>query len=101
MKASNDTITALDETTSGLRRVLGDSPARWAMEGWAGHLQPARHQVHAINSFVKHEGEFAGELLWAAAFALTLARCCDFGMRADDAAREIHARRTARSLKAA
>lgn len=93
-------------TTPTLDAVLGalsqtfTGAARWTLEGWASHLRPARHALHAINSLVKHAPEFS-EALWPAVFVLTVARCVDAGMSAEDAAREIDARREARAQKAA
>lgn len=72
---------------------------RWALEGWAAHVRPARHQIHAASSYAKHEQEFRG--LAVAMRALTVARCVDFGVSADDARALIDARREARAAKAA
>lgn len=101
--ANDNALPVTTEVLAGLVRLLADSAARWTVEGWAAHLAPAKHQFHAINSFLKHEGEFGtfGGLLWAAAFVVTVARCNDFGMSADAAAREIAVRRADRAMKAA
>lgn len=77
-------ILALAATYSGSRR--------WTIEGWAAHIKPARHALHAINSFVKHEGEF-DHATRHAVFVVTVARCADFGMASDETISEILARR--------
>lgn len=104
MKTSNDnastsTTPALDAVLAALA-VTFTGASRWTLEGWASHIRPSRHALHTVNSLVKHAGEFDAAL-WPAAFVLTVARCVDAGMSAEDAAREIHARREARRQKAA
>lgn len=86
--------------TAALAATFATSAARWIVEGWAAHIRGVRHPFHAINSLVKHAGEF-DSVTWPAAFVLTVARCVDGGMGADAAAREIHVRRADRAMKAA
>lgn len=104
MKTSNDnasttTTPVMDGVITALAAVYAGT-VRWTVEGWAAHLRPAKHPLHAINSLVKHEGEF-GTALWPAAFIVTVARCVDGGMGSEEAAAEIHARRAAKAAKAA
>lgn len=102
-KTANDnasTTPTFDAVLAALSATFAASAARWIVEGWAAHIRGARHPLHAINSLVKHTGEFDATT-WPAAFALTVARCVDGGMGADAAAREIHVRRADRAMKAA
>lgn len=87
----------LDTVLTVLVAALGPAH-RWALEGWAAHLRPARHQVHAANSFARHEAEFGA--LRDAAHALTAARLLDFGVRPDEVRAFIEVRREARAAKA-
>ena len=105
MKTTNDnalpaaTTPTLDAVLAALAATYSGA-ARWTIEGWASHIRPSRHALHAINSLVKHAPEFS-EALWPAVFVLTVARCVDAGMGAEDAAREINTRREARAAKVA
>lgn len=86
----------LDTVLAVLVAALGPAH-RWALEGWAAHLRPARHQVHAANSFARHEGDF--HALRDAAHALTAARLLDFGVRPDEVRAFIEVRREALAAK--
>lgn len=88
----------LDQTLAILVHSVSPSQ-RWALEGWATHLRASRHQNHAANSMAKHEAEF--DALHTAAAALTLARCIDFGMSADEARALLDERRAARVARCA
>ena len=96
---NDNALPTFDAVTAALTATFATSAARWIVEGWAAHIRGARHPLHAINSLVKHAGEF-DSATWPAAFVLTVARCADGGMRAEDAAAEIHHRRAARAQKA-
>lgn len=86
--------------TLTLELVLAADPgARWALEGWAWHIAPARHQNHAAASFAKHRAEFTGAAALAARL-LTIARCVDFGMSLADAGALVDQKCAARALKA-
>ncbi len=101
--AANDTRDTMAHTPA-LRLVLPILVAtmgpehRWTLEGWAKHLAPTRHQNHAAASFAKHAHDF-GEAL-DAAWALTVARCCDFGTTAEEARELILAAMHAHASKA-
>lgn len=104
MNTANDNASHLTTTTTAaLAGILGDGAARWTVEGWAAHIAPARHALHAVNSFVKHEGEFGpvGSVLWTCAMVATLARCVDLGLGAHAAAMAIEVRRERRAGRAA
>lgn len=103
MVRANDNALDATEGTPTLDLVLDVLRAsipqrRWALEGWAAHLRAARHQNHAASSYAKHEGEFTG--FASAALALTIARCGDFGVAADEARALVAQRRAARAAKA-
>lgn len=107
-KGDTDTMSAndnsTDHTSATLDVVLTIATAaqpgyRWALEGWAAHLRASRHQNHAASSYAKHAQEFAGYEL--AALSLTLARCVDHGMGADEARALVNTRCEARAAKGA
>lgn len=102
MKSSNDNASktpVFDNVLAALAATYTGAD-RWTAEGWAEHIRGARHANHAINSLVKHADEF-GPAVWPAVFVLTVARCVDAGLPSEEAAAEIHARRAARTLRAA
>lgn len=102
MKIANDNAASKTPITDALVGVLGAQlPAdlRWQLEGWAAHLRDARHEIHAANSWAKHALEFGR--IEREAQLVTLARCADFGMRADSALGLIRERIAARAAKAA
>lgn len=88
----------LDAMLTGFLPTLEDG-TRWLIEGWAGHLRPANHQIHAANSWAKHEGDFAVGYARDAARMLTVARMMDFGITLDDALALLALRVEARHAK--
>lgn len=91
-------LPAFDALTAAFAATFATCAARWVVEGWANHIRGARHPLHAINSLVKHSGEF-NSVTWPAAFSLTVARCVDGGMEPEAAVEEIHSRRAARATR--
>ena len=100
MKTSNDNASVTPTLDTVLAVLCGADPdRRWMLEGWAGHLRPTRHQNHAASSHAKHAGEFGDAYEFA--LALTIARCVDFGITAEDARALVDAQIEVRATKAA
>ena len=95
MSTTATPVSAFDTMTAAFALLFATSAARWTVEGWAAHIRGARHPLHAINSFVKHAGEFDA-VTWPAVLAVTVARCVDGGMPAETALGEIRERRERR-----
>jgi len=102
MKASNDTTPSTTPITDAVLAAIAPTlPAelRWQLEGWAAHIRPARHAIHAANSWAKHHRAFGR--IHREAELVTFARLADAGLSAPAAVALLAERVGARSLKAA
>lgn len=87
--------------SDGPDRTKLEGGDRWAAEGWAAHIRETNHPIHTINSYLKHEGDFASPRAAGAALALTLARCAEGGWSMAQAVMEIAQRRSIRQARLA
>jgi len=101
MKASNDTTSTTPITDAVVAALAPTLPAelRWQLEGWAAHIRPARHAIHAANSWAKHRLAFGR--IHREAELVTFARLADAGLSAPAAVALLAERVGARAAKAA
>lgn len=91
----------LNRVTAVLKaRQVADLYSRhgFTMDGWAAYLKTTKAAEHAVNGLLAHENELPHDII-SDAIAMTIARACDFGWTADQAAKAILDARRRKALR--